>query len=265
MSMDVLRIGLIIRALRRRRGWRQVDLAAAAGVSQSTVSDAERGHLDGLSVRAIRQLLNAVGTSLQLEVRWRGGALDRLMDERHSRLAGSCASRLIRWDWVVVPEVSYARYGERGSIDLLGWHPSTASLLVVEIKSEVTSIEGTLRKLDEKARLAISIARERFAWRTDHLGVVLVIADGATDRRRVAMHGALFDAALPARGSRLRAWLRHPTGPLRGIWFLALPRRRDGADRSATPDRVRCVAPCDHHGRRATGDDPPRTGHVGDK
>lgn len=52
-AMEEPRPGLVVRALRRQRGWRQLDLARVAGVSQSTVSDVERGHLDTLSIRAI--------------------------------------------------------------------------------------------------------------------------------------------------------------------------------------------------------------------
>jgi predicted transcriptional regulator len=40
-NVDDRRVGLVIRALRRRRGWRQVDLAAAASVSQSLIARAE--------------------------------------------------------------------------------------------------------------------------------------------------------------------------------------------------------------------------------
>jgi transcriptional regulator with XRE-family HTH domain len=60
-----------------------------------------------------------------------------------------------------IPEVSYAVFSERGSIDLLGWHADTATLLVVEVKSEIATVEGTFRKHDEKVRLAGRIARER--------------------------------------------------------------------------------------------------------
>lgn len=41
--MDMVRFGRGIRALRMRRGWRQIDLAEAAAVSQSIVSRIERG------------------------------------------------------------------------------------------------------------------------------------------------------------------------------------------------------------------------------
>ncbi|MGI8927836.1 MAG: helix-turn-helix domain-containing protein [Candidatus Limnocylindrales bacterium] len=71
--MDDQRIGRTVRALRRRRGWRQLDLTAAAKFSQKTVSRTERGHLPATHV--LRAILAALDASLVLDVRWRAGAL----------------------------------------------------------------------------------------------------------------------------------------------------------------------------------------------
>ena len=48
--------------------------------------------------------------------------------------------------WILAPEVSYSIFGERGVIDILAWHPTRRALLVIELKSELTSIEETLRR-----------------------------------------------------------------------------------------------------------------------
>ena len=53
--MDSIRLGRGIRALRHRRGWRQEDLAAAAGVSQSEVSRIELGQLEAVPVLRARR------------------------------------------------------------------------------------------------------------------------------------------------------------------------------------------------------------------
>jgi transcriptional regulator with XRE-family HTH domain len=58
-AMDSLRFGLGIRALRRRRGLRQHDVAAAVGVSQSWVSRLERGALGEFSVGLVERIANA--------------------------------------------------------------------------------------------------------------------------------------------------------------------------------------------------------------
>ena len=113
------RIGAALRALRRRLGLRQLDVALAAGVSESTVSDVERGHIDTLSLRQARAIFAAVDARLLADIVWRGGALDRLLDERHALLTGRVAELLCEWGWQVATEVTFSRYGERGPIDLL--------------------------------------------------------------------------------------------------------------------------------------------------
>jgi len=149
-----LQLGASIRALRRRRGWRQSDLAAAAGVSQTLVSSIERGHLDGVTIATLRRVMAGLDARLELGVRWRGGSLDRLVDERHASLVGRVVEILRSAGWLVRVEASYSHFGERGSVDVLAFYEPSGTMLVVEVKSELTSIEATLRKLDEKVRLA---------------------------------------------------------------------------------------------------------------
>lgn len=237
------RVGATVRALRRRRGWRQVDLAGQAGVGQSTVSDIERGRIGTVSLDLLRRVLGALDAMVVVEVYWRGGELDRLLDERHASLSGTCAGRLRALGWEVRVEVSYARSGERGSIDILAWHHASATLLVVEVKTELTSAEATLRRLDQKTRLAAIVARERFGWGAARVGVVLTIQEGSTDRRRVERHEALFGAALPARGTTVRRWMADPHGPIRGIWFLSPTGDSGTKRRSSAVARVRVPHP----------------------
>jgi len=59
--MDAVRFGLSIRALRRRRRWRQLDLAEQAGVSRTAISRVERGRADRLTVRALQAVAGALG------------------------------------------------------------------------------------------------------------------------------------------------------------------------------------------------------------
>lgn len=102
--MDLVRFGLIIRALRRRKGWRQLDLALAAGVSQTLISLIERGHADQVLLAIVLAVGSALDARMAIDVRWRGGELDRLLDQvtrpslRQSRscwlrAVGMCSSR----------------------------------------------------------------------------------------------------------------------------------------------------------------------------
>ncbi len=135
------RIGRGLRALRHRLERRQVDVGRVAGVSQDLVSLAERGRIGRLQVDTLWALADAVGAELVVGLRWRGGDLDRLLDEGHAVLVGRTAEMLEGAGWIVRPEVTFAIYADRGSIDLAGWHPPTSTLLVVEVKSELVSVE----------------------------------------------------------------------------------------------------------------------------
>jgi transcriptional regulator with XRE-family HTH domain len=217
--MDV-RIGARFRALRHRLGWRQEDLARRAGVSQDVVSLVERGHLERVSLVNLRSIARALDADFVIQLRWRGGDLDRLMDEAHAVLVGATAKLLAASGWLVRIEVSYSVYGERGSIDVLAWHPATATLLVVEVKSELASVEETLRKHDEKARLAPRVASQEIGWRSRAVARLLVLPDLSTPRRRTARHEAVLGAAYPIRSRQLRQWLSAPDGAVSGLLFL---------------------------------------------
>lgn len=238
--MDDVRLGRQLRAIRRHAGLRQSDVAARAGVSASMVSLIECGHLGRLSVRTIRGVAAAVGAEFDGTLRWRGGAIDRLVDERHAALVEAFIRRLSADDWEIATEVTYSRYGERGSIDSLGFHRATRIGLVGEIKSEITGVESTGRKLDEKTRIArTSLIEERFGMRPVAVGRILVLPAVDASRRIVARHAATFDAMLPDRGGVVRRWLRRPVGPLAGILFLADSYGGGLTGAIRTPHRVR--------------------------
>ena len=76
----------------------------------------ECGRIEDVSVRALRRHARALGAELRLELRFRGGELDRLVDEGHAALVGAVAGRLEAFGWETRPEVSFAVFGERGSI-----------------------------------------------------------------------------------------------------------------------------------------------------
>jgi transcriptional regulator with XRE-family HTH domain len=175
-------VGRFIRRCRSGLGWRQVGLAARAAVSQQEVSLVERGHFDGVPLRILRGIARQLDASLELDVRWRGGGLDRLLDEGHAALVGGASDLLRAYSWETRIEVTYAEYGERGSIDILAWHAASRILLVVEVKTELTSVEATLRKHDEKARLAPRVAAKREGWAPGVVARLLVLPDTSTSR-----------------------------------------------------------------------------------
>lgn len=195
------------------------------------MSRLERGHLGTLPVPVVRSVLGVVDAQLACEVRWRGGALDRLLDERHAALCQRVVEVLERFGWTALLEVTYSRYGERGSIDILAGESKTASLAVVEVKTEIASFEETQRRLDSKARLAVAIGEERFGWKAARSARILVVAENSVNRRAVSRHSALMAAVFPARTREVKQWLRDPQGSMAGLWMLpVIPRGTTNQD-----------------------------------
>ena len=235
--MDDVRIGRIGRYLRQRLGWRQEDLGDRIGLSQGSISLFERGRIEGMPVGTVRKIVGGLDAELVLFVRWRGGDLDRLLDAGHARLCDNLSRLLTNQGWEVAPEVSYSEYGERGSIDVLGFHPGSRLLLVTEVKTEVASVEATFRKHDEKVRLAPKIARERLGWDARATARLLVVPEHRTIRRQVEDKPALFGNVYPARNAAVRRWLRMPEGAISGLLFL--PDTNQARGMRARPSRKR--------------------------
>jgi transcriptional regulator with XRE-family HTH domain len=219
--MDDAQVGSVIRAVRIRRGLRQSDVAAAAGVSQAVVSSIENGGLEGTSLRLIRRVATAVGVSLPLAPRWRGAELPKLLDERHATIVREVVARLAAQGWVPLPEHTFNFRGERGSVDVLACQPVFRCVLVVEVKPKIDDLQDLLSTLDRKRRLAPILARE-LGWKALLIGAVLVLPEEHQARRSVEVNRAVFDAALPARTLDVRRWLARPDRDVRGIWFLPI-------------------------------------------
>jgi transcriptional regulator with XRE-family HTH domain len=238
--MDAVRFGRQFRALRVRLEKRQSDVSTRARLSRSLIGAIDRGELDGVTVGALVKAAAALGADVDLYLRWRGERLDRLVDEAHAALVDTFVLLLQRLGWIVEVEVSFSIWGERGSIDILAFHPQFGALLIVEIKSVIADSQATLHGLDRKARLGRDVIQGR-AWDVRHVSRLLVIGATATSRRRVARLAATYDATLPERGTATRRWLRRPDRPLAGLLFLA--NDRQGATRKATVARERVRRP----------------------
>jgi len=243
--MDVV-LGRSFRALRIRRGLRQVDLARLAHVSRGMISKIERGEIAVVPLGVLRSVAGALGASVDLKLRWHGEGL-----------VDATVVLLREAGWDVAVEVSFSIRGERGSIDVLAWHESTGSLLVIEVKSVVPDSQATLHGLDRKARLAPRLAEER-GWECRNVGRLLVVGESRTARRRVTALAATYDTAFPDRNVEVRRWIRKPTGPLAGLLFLTIASPDSTKRASTARERVR------RHSRAVSRADsrpmPPREG-----
>lgn len=218
--MDPVRFGLSVRALRRHRRWTQQELGDKCGLTQGAISKIERGLADHFTVQVLARVVAALGARIYFRVLWQGEALDRLLDADHAAIVERVAKYLQARGWEVVPEATFSIYGERGSIDILAFHPATGALLVIEVKSVVPDVQATLAGIDRKARLAEEVARDR-GWRVTSVSRWLVVPGDKTSRRRIARHEATFRAALPGRTVEMRRWSSDPSGPVAGIVFVS--------------------------------------------
>lgn len=179
----------------------------------------------------------ALGADLDVRVRWHGEGLDRLLDAAHAELVDAIVALLRALGWEAAVEVTFNHFGERGSIDVVGWHAVVRAILIVEVKSIVPDSQAMLSAHDRKVRLADVVAAER-GWQPAVVGKLLVIAEGTTARRRVAELRNVFDSTYPDRAAEVRAWLRAPSGRLSGLLFLPID-HRDGTRRGSRHRRPR--------------------------
>jgi transcriptional regulator with XRE-family HTH domain len=208
--VDDLRLGSVLRILRLRAGFTQAALARRAGISRTAVSTLERGHVGALPLDRVRAVAGALEVRLDVTPRWRGSDLDRLLDAAHAALVDQVVAILSGHGWEVAPEASFSIFGERGSIDVLAWHPARRTLLVVEVKSRIVDIQSLLAGVDRKRRLAARIALERGWEPSAGTSLWLAVADTRTNHRRLAEHAGTIRAVLPGDGRGIGAWLGDP-------------------------------------------------------
>ena len=238
-SVSDHRVGAAFRAIRVRRALRQLDVARLARASDVTVSRIERGRLEEVSIATLRRVGSALDLRVDPVARWRGGELERLLNARHSALHEAAAQLFAgHREWVVIPEASFSHFGERGIVDVLGWHPAERALVIVELKSELVDIQEVIGTLDRKRRLGRRFANDR-GWDPSTISAWLILAESRTNRRHVASHRTVLRTAFPSDGHAMRSWLLMPNRPIAAMSFL--PFRQDATLRRGltAPHRVR--------------------------
>lgn len=140
--------------------------------------------------------------------------------------------------WLMSSEVTFAIYGERGTIDILAFHPPTGALLVIELKTDLVDIQALVCAVDRYRRLAPQLARDR-GWDVTSVSCWVVLRDTPANHRRLAAHSTVLRTAFPQDGRQVRGWLLSPGAPISALSFLPDLHARTPISRSAGVERVR--------------------------
>ena len=189
-AVNDLHLGRLLRMRRLRHGWRLADVARRSRLGIATVTRGEHGVFASLDVA--RRHAAALDLRLEWRVVGRGGEVARTLDEEHAAIVEVVAGWLRTIGLEVAVEASYAIYGERGRIDLLGWDPEARMVCLVEAKTELTDVQALLGGTDVRERLAPRIADERGWPPPSRVVSLLALADAWQNRVTVARHRATF-------------------------------------------------------------------------
>ncbi len=217
--MDDIRLGNTLRVLRIRKHLRQSDVARRAGVSRQLIGRVEAGAAGRYPLDTVRSISNALGARIDMNLRYRGAELDRIVNAAHADLHRELGTFLDGLDgWIWLPEVTFSQYGERGVIDILAWHPETRSLLIIELKTELVDPQGLVAVMHRRARLGSVIAHEQ-GWDPATINSWVVVRKSRAERRRLYLHERILRRAFPHDGRKMRGWLRAPHGTVSALSF----------------------------------------------
>lgn len=217
-------IGRLFRLLRVRKGWRQEDAADRAGISRKVAQKIEHGELGRTSLDLVRKYGRVFDVRIDAIASGRGGDLARTADEEHAMIVEQIAALVTDAGWTVEPEASFNHYGDRGRIDLLGYHPATATLLLVEVKTMFTDLQDMFGSMNVKLRVVPQIARAR-GWHVVQTGSWLAVASSPAARKIVHEHATLF-APFVTTAARIKEWMRLPVGDARMLLWVRPPEKR---------------------------------------
>ncbi len=230
-------VGRLLRMVRLRKGWTQATVARRARISVASVSRIELGQVGRHRLEIVQRHAAALDLRAEVVVTGRGGETDRLLDQEHAAIVEWLAGLLAGEGWTVVPEASFSVYGERGRIDLLAYHAASRTLLVVEVKTELTDLQALQGAMDVRARLAPRLARER-GWDVRQVATLIALADTGRNRGIVRAHAALF-AGFERHGARVRQWLHRPRASRTHLLLYVAAEQARQATWLATRRRVR--------------------------
>ena len=76
-----------------------------------------------------------------------------MLNAGHAAMHEAAAREFDGTAWRAAAEATFSIYGERGVIDILGFHPATGSLLVIELKTDLVDVQGLIGAVDRYRRI----------------------------------------------------------------------------------------------------------------
>lgn len=204
----------------------QQQLADAVGISRAYIATIESGRANP-SLTVVERIACALGLELDFVVRQPvivGGTGQR--DFVHARCSGHVDRRLRGDGWAVAREVEIVHGRSHGWIDLLGFDPKTATLLVVEIKTRLDDIGAIERQLSWYERSAFDVAH-RLGWRPRRVASWLLVLASDEVEQVLRANRDLMARSFPARARAMSSLLAgDPTAPGRGMALVDPARKR---------------------------------------
>jgi transcriptional regulator with XRE-family HTH domain len=221
---------------RQARGWSRRELARRAKLSRHVIDRIENGAVSP-SLETVARLFSTLRIEAELVTRVPFAIGDeRQRDPVHARCGAYVQRRLQIAGLLVEREVEVVGDRTSGWIDLLAFEPTTRTLLIVEVKTQLDDLGRIERTLGWYARLGSSAAR-RFRWRPRRVITwLLLLATEAVDDRLRANREALLEA-FPGRAPAMQRWTQEPArtpaatrglalvdpGSRRRAWLLRAP------------------------------------------
>jgi transcriptional regulator with XRE-family HTH domain len=180
------RMGLRVRRARLATGWRQADLAEAAGVSQSTISRMELGAGVRTPFDTWTRVAAAAGLDVTVDFRPTSVPRDDLTQQQMHRLV---VARALAGGWT-----AWTRHDET-----ILQRSDRCEAAIVHVWDVIGDVGAAIRALER--RIETEQTERGDAWRVR--GFVVILASGH-NRRRATESGALMNRAFTVRGG---SWL----------------------------------------------------------
>ena len=168
------------------------------------------------------------------------GRVDQILDQAHAAIVEHTLRSMQQAGWETRVEYTFNEFGERGSVDVVGWRAVDRTLAITEVKSRVDDVQGTGASFSRKCRLLPRIVARDEGWEPRAVIRLLVLVDSRQNRDLVRRHRATFDAIWPLGSVDVRRRVARPdplAGDAGGIWYVA--RAAMGSAGARTIARVR--------------------------